>query len=147
MEILGIDIGGTGIKGALVDSVTGEMLTKRFRIPTPPSRKPKEMAEVVKQIIKHFDYKGPVGCGFPVTFRKGVCVSYGNLHKKWLGVKVDDLFSEATGLPLYGNQRCRCCRICHHELWYWKREKRLRGHDYYRYRTRKWCLFRRQAHS
>ncbi len=99
MEILGIDIGGTGIKGALVDSVTGEMLTKRFRIPTPPSRKPQEMAEVIKQIIKHFDYKGPVGCGFPATIKKGKVTSQGNLHKKWLGVNVEELFSSVTGLP------------------------------------------------
>ncbi len=99
MEVLGIDIGGSGIKGALVDSETGEMLTKRFRLPTPPSRKPQEMAEVVDQLIKHFDYKGPVGCGFPATIKKGVVKSYGNLHKKWLGVKVNELFSEATGLP------------------------------------------------
>ncbi len=99
MEVLGIDIGGSGIKGALVDSETGEMLTKRFRLPTPPSRKPQEMAEVVAQLIKHFDYKGPVGCGFPATIKKGVVASYGNLHKKWLGVKIDELFSETTGLP------------------------------------------------
>ncbi len=99
MEILGIDIGGSGIKGALVDSSTGKMLTKRFRLPTPPSRKPKEIVEVVGQLIKHFDYKDPVGCGFPATIKKGVVTSYGNLHKKWLGVRINELFGEATGLP------------------------------------------------
>ena len=65
MVVLGIDIGGSGMKGALVNSLTGEMLTERYRIPTPPSRKPKEMAEVVKKIVEHFDHKGPVGVGFP----------------------------------------------------------------------------------
>lgn len=100
MQVLGIDIGGSGMKGALVDTVTGKMLTKRFRIPTPPSRKPKEMAEVVAQIVKHFDYKGPVGCGFPSVIKNGVCITPGNLSKKWVGTKVDDLFSKACGLPV-----------------------------------------------
>ncbi len=100
MEVLGIDIGGTGMKGALVNSVTGEMLTKRFRIPTPPSRKPEEMAEVVKQIVEHFNHKGPVGVGFPTIIKHGVCKSPGNLHKSWKNVNVKELFSEATGLPV-----------------------------------------------
>ncbi|NND79421.1 MAG: ROK family protein [Maribacter sp.] len=100
MIVLGIDIGGTGMKGALVNAVTGEMTTKRFRIPTPASRKPKAMAKVVKQIVDHFDYSGPVGCGFPSLIKHGVCKSQGNLHKSWMNVNVKELFSEATGLPV-----------------------------------------------
>ncbi|NNL00647.1 MAG: ROK family protein [Eudoraea sp.] len=100
MVVLGIDIGGSGMKGALVNSLTGEMLTERYRIPTPPSRKPKEMAEVVKKIVEHFDHKGPVGVGFPTIIRHGVCKSVGNLHKKWKNVNVRELFSNATGLPV-----------------------------------------------
>ncbi|WP_411031281.1 polyphosphate--glucose phosphotransferase [Spongiimicrobium sp. 3-5] len=99
MEVLGIDIGGSGIKGALVNIETGEMLTKRFRIPTPESRKPEEMAQVVAQIVSHFNYTGPVGCGFPTVIKKGVCKSNGNLHKKWRGVNAEELFTSATGLP------------------------------------------------
>ena len=100
MKVLGIDIGGSGMKAALVDSITGEMLTKRHRIPTPPARKPKAMAEVVAQLVKHFDHKGPVGVGFPTIIKHGICKSPGNLHKKWLGLNVKELFSEATGLPV-----------------------------------------------
>ena len=100
MVVLGIDIGGSGMKGALVNSLTGEMLTERYRIPTPSSRKPKEMAEVVKKIVEHFDHKGPVGVGFPTIIRHGVCKSVGNLHKKWKNVNVRELFSNATGLPV-----------------------------------------------
>lgn len=99
MEILGIDIGGSGIKGALVNVETGEMLTERYRIPTPESKKPDEIAEVVAQIVAHFKYTGPVGCGFPSIIRNGICKSQGNLHKSWVGVKVDDLFTAATGQP------------------------------------------------
>ncbi|WP_445384360.1 polyphosphate--glucose phosphotransferase [Robiginitalea sp. IMCC44478] len=97
MEVLGIDVGGSGIKGALVHMETGEMLTERFRIPTPKSRKPEEMADVVAQIVKHFDYKGPVGCGFPSVIKKGVCKSKGNLHKSWVGKDVAKLFGKASG--------------------------------------------------
>ncbi len=100
MDVLGIDIGGTGMKGAIVDSESGEMLTKRFRIPTPTSRKPEKMAAVVKQIVEHFNHKGPVGVGFPTIIKHGVCKSPGNLHKSWMNVNVKELFSEATGLPV-----------------------------------------------
>jgi len=100
MEILGIDVGGSGIKGAIVNMETGEMITERFRIPTPKSRKPKPMAQVVAKIVEHFNYKGPIGCGFPTVIKKGICKTPGNLHKKWAGVNVNELFSEATGLPV-----------------------------------------------
>lgn len=100
MDVLGIDIGGSGMKGALIDSFTGEMLTERFRIPTPKSRKPQEMAKVFKEIVDHFEYKGPIGCGFPTTIKHGICKSPGNLHKDWMGVNVKELFSTITGLPV-----------------------------------------------
>ncbi|GMN07463.1 ROK family protein [Croceitalea sp. MTPC5] len=97
MELLGIDVGGSGIKGALVNAETGEMLTERFRIPTPKSRKPDEMAEVIKQIADHFKYHGPIGCGFPTIVKNGVCKSPGNLHKSWMGVNIDELLTRVTG--------------------------------------------------
>jgi polyphosphate glucokinase len=99
MEILGIDVGGSGIKGALVNIETGEMITKRHRIPTPKSRTPEEMAGVIKQLINHFSYDGPVGCGFPTVVKNGICKSPGNLHKSWLGTDIDKLFEDTTDLP------------------------------------------------
>jgi len=100
MEVLGIDVGGSGIKGALVNIETGELVTERYRIPTPASRKPKEMANVIAQIVKHFDYKGKVGVGFPTVIKRGVCKSPGNLHKSWLNTNVEELFSKKTGLDV-----------------------------------------------
>lgn len=97
MEVLGIDVGGSGIKGAMIHMETGEMRSPRFRIPTPKSRKPDAMAQVVAEIVRHFDYKGPVGCGFPSVIKNGVCHSKGNLHKSWVGQNVEELFSAATG--------------------------------------------------
>ena len=100
MEILGIDIGGSGMKGALVNIQTGEMSTERYRIPTPKSRTPKAMASVIAEIVNHFNYTGPVGVGFPTIIKNGVCKSPGNLHKKWVDVNVEELFSEAINLPV-----------------------------------------------
>ena len=101
MEVLGIDIGGTGMKGALVNTITGELVSERFRIPTPASGKPEEMALVFNDIVKHFNYNGPVGCGFPTIIKHGVCKASGNLHKSWKNKNAKALFSEASGgLPV-----------------------------------------------
>lgn len=99
MELLGIDIGGSGMKAAIVDSNTGELLTERYRIETPPSRTPEAMAKVVKQLVEHFNWKKVVGCSFPSTIVDGKCIHSGNLDKSWLNIQVDQLFEEATGLP------------------------------------------------
>jgi len=96
MEILGIDIGGSGIKGAMVNIETGAMLTERFRIPTPSNRKPEDVAAVVAQIVTHFSYSGPIGVGFPSVIKKGICKSKGNLHKSWKGMNVVSLFEKHT---------------------------------------------------
>jgi polyphosphate glucokinase len=100
MEVLGIDVGGSGMKGGLINSITGEMVSERFRIPTPVTRKPDEMAQVFKEIVEHFDYKGPVGCGFPSIIKHGVCKDPGNLHSDWGHLNVEDLFSKACGSPV-----------------------------------------------
>lgn len=97
MEILGIDIGGSGIKGAIVDLEKGELKTPRHRIPTPKSREPEPIARTVKKMVDHFNYEGPVGCGFPTIIKKGVCKDNGNLSEKWVGLNVAKLFQEATG--------------------------------------------------
>lgn len=103
MEVLGIDIGGSGIKGALVNVKTGQMLTERYRIPTPASRKPEEMAAVVAEITKYFNYTGPIGIGFPSVIKKGICTTKGNLHKSWVGVHVTSLFERHTGCKVTVN--------------------------------------------
>jgi len=100
MEILGIDIGGTGMKGALINSDTGALVSDRFRIPTPTSRKPKDMVKVFKDLVNHFEYKGPVGCGFPTIVKKGICKSTSNLHKSWMNLNAESLFSKETNLPV-----------------------------------------------
>ena len=101
MQILGIDIGGTGIKGALVEPDTGSLLAERYRLPTPEGAKPAPIAEVVKRIALQFDWHAPIGCGFPAVIRNGVAESAANINQKWIGTNVSQLFSEATGCPVY----------------------------------------------
>lgn len=97
MLILGIDIGGTGIKGALVDISNGQMTTDRIRIPTPQPAKPHSVATVIAQLCKQFDWRGAVGCGFPGVVRRGVTLTAANVHKQWIGLNAAYLFSQATG--------------------------------------------------
>lgn len=97
MEILGIDIGGTGIKAAIVTVETGELSAERKRIPTPRPATPEAVAKVIQKIVKHFNWKGPVGCGFPTPLKHGKCMSGGNLHENWKGVNVAELFKNETG--------------------------------------------------
>lgn len=98
MEVLGIDVGGSGIKGAIVNLETGTLVTEKYRIPTPKGAKPDDMAEVIAQIVKHFDWKGKVGCGFPTTTSHGKVLTSGNLHKSWKGLNVEALLNKKTGL-------------------------------------------------
>lgn len=101
MDILGIDIGGTGIKGAPVDTDTGTLLAERYRQLTPDGAKPGPIAEVVKSVAIQFDWHAPIGCGFPAVIRKGVAETAANINQKWIGTNVAQLFSEATGCPVY----------------------------------------------
>jgi polyphosphate glucokinase len=101
MQILGIDIGGTGIKGSPVDTDTGLLLDERYRLLTPKGAKPGPVAEVVSQVAVHFNWHGPIGCGFPAVIRNGVAESAANINQKWIGTNVAQLFSDATGCPVY----------------------------------------------
>lgn len=96
METLGIDIGGTGIKGALVGTDNGELLTERFRLLTPQPATPKAVVTTVAEVVKHFDWQGPVGCGFPAVVKRGVVRTAANISKKWIRVNVREALGEAT---------------------------------------------------
>jgi polyphosphate glucokinase len=101
MHILGIDVGGTGIKGSPVDIDTGSLLAERYRLLTPQGAKPSPVAEVVKNVALQFDWHAPIGCGFPAVIRNGVAESAANINQKWIGLNVAQLFSEATQCPVY----------------------------------------------
>ena len=82
MHILGIDIGGSGIKGAPVDTETGQLLANRLRIKTPPQGEPEPVAQVVKEIAQSFNWNGPIGIGFPAPIKGGVTMMAANVSEK-----------------------------------------------------------------
>lgn len=100
MKILGIDVGGTGIKGAPVDTETGELLVARHRILTPQPAKPQPVADVVGELARHFDWNGPIGAGFPAVIQHGVARTAANIHKNWINTDASALFAESTGCPV-----------------------------------------------
>ena len=101
MDILGIDVGGTGIKGAPVDTDTGSLLAERYRQLTPDRAKPGPIAEVVRSVAIQFNWHAAIGCGFPAVIRNGVAESAANINQKWIGTNVAQLFSDATECPVY----------------------------------------------
>lgn len=100
MQILGIDIGGSGIKGAPVDVDTGKLTADRYRIPTPQPSKPDAVADVVAEIGRHFNWTGPIGCTFPAVVKKGVTLSAANVDKEWIGTNAQSLFHKKTNCPV-----------------------------------------------
>ena len=98
MGILGIDVGGSGVKGAIVDTDTGELLSERIRIATPNPPTPENIAGVVQDLVRELAYSGPVGCSFPTVVVDGLSLTQGNIDEAWRGTRVDELFAQATGL-------------------------------------------------
>ncbi|EYB68699.1 ROK domain-containing protein [Deinococcus phoenicis] len=95
--ILGIDIGGSGIKGAPVDTETGKLVAERYRIPTPEGARPDAVKDVVGELVRHFGHQGPVGVTFPGIVQHGKTLSAANVDQDWIGLDADALFTEATG--------------------------------------------------
>ena len=98
-EILGIDVGGTGIKAALVDTETGELLSDRHRIGTPAVSTPDNVAAAIGRLVSEFDYSGTIGCCFPAVVIDGRAKTAGNIDKAWRDTQIDVAFEQATGLP------------------------------------------------
>lgn len=97
MHILGIDIGGSGVKGAIVDTKKGKLVTGRMRIPTPQPATPEAVIDVIAQIAAHFDYLGPMGVGFPGVVVDGVTRTAANMDNGWVHFDAADAIASATG--------------------------------------------------
>lgn len=100
MNILGIDIGGSGIKGAPVDLEKGELVNERLRIETPNPSTPENCAQEIRQIVEYFHYDGPIGVTFPAVVRHGVTLTAANVDKSWINCDAEKLLREATGMPV-----------------------------------------------
>jgi len=99
-KILGIDIGGSGIKGAPVHTKKGELLAERYRIPTPQPATPKAVAETVHEVMKAVEWDGPVGCTVPGRVRNGVVETAANIDDSWIGTDAQKLFKKTCGVPV-----------------------------------------------
>ncbi|MDQ1432378.1 MAG: polyphosphate glucokinase [Actinomycetota bacterium] len=95
--VLGIDIGGTGIKGAPVDIRSGQLLADRHRILTPHPATPDAVTAVVADLAKFFDWTGPAGAAFPAVIKNGVARTAANVDRQWIGTDAAKLFSQVIG--------------------------------------------------
>lgn len=101
---LGIDVGGSGIKGALVDLETGELTVERLRIETPDPSTPDAVADVVAKVAEHFSHgleDGAIGVTVPAVVTAGVVRTAANIDQSWIGADADGLFSERLGRPVH----------------------------------------------
>jgi polyphosphate glucokinase len=96
----GVDIGGSGMKAAIVDLATGELASERFRIPTPKPATPRAMAAVATDLVRSHGWTGSIGVGFPGIVHHGVVHSAANLDPSWVGVDADAVFTEACGVDV-----------------------------------------------
>ncbi len=97
----GIDVGGSGVKGGVVDLDTGRLIGDRFKLPTPQPSTPDAVATTVAEVTRHFDWTGPLGVTYPGVITHGVVRTAANVDKAWLGTNVHDGISAALdGQPV-----------------------------------------------
>ena len=101
MELLGVDIGGSGIKKAIVDTKTGKLLTERLRLKTPQPSTPQAVAATIKDLVQQIGYKGPIACGFPARVINGVVLTAANVDKSWMRVPIEQMLSEELGTDVF----------------------------------------------
>ncbi len=100
MEVLGVDIGGSGVKAAPVDVTAGALIRERIKVATPQPSKPKAVAEAVRGLVEQFGWSGKAGITFPGVVTDGVIRTAANLDPAWIGMNARDLFGSATGLEV-----------------------------------------------
>jgi polyphosphate glucokinase len=99
--VLGIDIGGSGIKGGLVDLDKGEMITERFRLDTPTPATPEAVSQTFAEVVQHFEWDGLIGVGFPSIVHRGIALSAANIDPSWIGTNIDALLSKSSNCDVY----------------------------------------------
>ena len=98
--VVGIDIGGSGTKGAPVDLSAGRFAAPRVRLPTPSPATPDRVADVVVELLAQLDAPGPVGLTLPAVVRGGIVETAANIDETWIGTNALELFGRATGRPV-----------------------------------------------
>ena len=97
MQVLGIDIGGSATKGAIVDTETGLLVSERVRIAYKTIQEPAVIVKSINKIKKELNYEGPIGAGFPGVVKHGQIFTSANLHKDWIGKNLETMITEKTG--------------------------------------------------
>lgn len=99
-HVLGIDIGASGMKGAIVDMRTGMLVTERIKLDTPHPATPEAMLDPFMDLVKMHEWKGKIGCGFPAIIKKGVALSASNIDENWINVNAEEWFGKPSGCPV-----------------------------------------------
>lgn len=94
---LGVDVGGSGVKGALVDLDTGTLVGERFRMETPQPATPEAVTATVAAVVNHFSWDGPLGVTYPGVVVDGVVQTAANVDRSWIGTNAADAYSRALG--------------------------------------------------
>jgi polyphosphate glucokinase len=100
VNVFGVDIGGSGIKGAPADLDRGELAQERHKVLTPQPSEPQAVVKAVQEVVGHFDWKGPVGLTFPGVVVDGHTRTAANVDKGWVDLDAGALFAEALSLPV-----------------------------------------------
>lgn len=103
-QAIGIDVGGTGIKGALVDTAAGSLLSQRYRLKTPPGGKPDAVLDIVKAVIASIpdvQPHTPIGITLPSVVQHGATLSAANIDDAWIGLKANEFFSDGLDTDAY----------------------------------------------
>ena len=96
-QALGVDVGGSGVKGAVVDLDTGQLVGERFRLETPQQATPQAVTQTVAEVVRHFNWTGPLGVTYPGVVVDGVVQTAANVDSAWIGTNAADAYSQALG--------------------------------------------------
>jgi len=99
MNVFGLDVGGSGIKGAVVDTNTGEFVEDRVRMRTPQPATPEAILDTCVEVVRSAGWEGPVGCGFPAVIKDGVIQTAANIDKAAIGFDLGGRLKDALGAP------------------------------------------------
>ena len=100
MEVFGLDIGGSGIKGTPVETESGELLGDRIRAPTPEAATPDEVVAAAVEVVSRSGWEGPVGCGFPGVVKEGVIHTAANVADEFIGFDLQTHLQKELGTPV-----------------------------------------------
>jgi polyphosphate glucokinase len=100
MKAMGIDVGGSGVKGAPVDLTTGQLIGDRYRIATPSPSTPESVVSTIVDVVRFHTWQGPVGVAIPGVVEDGVALTAANIDKAWIGFDARSALTEALGSPV-----------------------------------------------